>query len=415
MSTISMLTPASLLRRCARGVLGASGVLALASQTGCGSLEPITPSQPITEPTQLYMRLTVDYPAAVLSTAPGYDAVQLTATPRDARGNAIVGLPAPVFIVPRGVDTTKVAVTPDGLVSALAGMASSDTPIPVIASLTVGPVRHEDTTFVIVRDLVPPPQLASFSIQPTTTDSATWGMSYQSGALGVLVDVGEFRGAGDIGSLLAFLLGLGPSLEGQRFLRPRAQDQNGVMIPASELLVEYRSLDPTIAEVDRRSGAVKLRRLGQARMVARTMVYGITKADTLLITVTWPAFATIPIFVIDSGPAFRPTEIKIRPNGIVFWASTVDETVDVTFDDPAQVVTPSAALCDHPFMMAIGVVSLCGAGNTTVPPYVHDPFNPEPLLLLLATARARQFPVPGVYSYRSTQTGASGRIIVSWE
>src|SRR5881394_3956609 len=134
------------------------GVLALLGLAGglasCSDIEPVAPhEEPITDPTQLYMRLTLDHPAVNLSTEEGYKALQLRAIPREALGNPMTGLPAPMF---KSRDTTKVRVTADGLLTAEA----TATGVEVIATLTAGPITHADTARVQVTDLATP-KLAS--------------------------------------------------------------------------------------------------------------------------------------------------------------------------------------------------------------------------------------------------------------
>src|SRR5260221_14173929 len=69
-----------------------------ASLARCSSIEPVAPAAPpITDPTQLYMRLTLDDRAVNLSTVPPYDTLQLTATPRDALATPLLNLPTPMF------------------------------------------------------------------------------------------------------------------------------------------------------------------------------------------------------------------------------------------------------------------------------------------------------------------------------
>jgi len=62
----------------------APGLLAVVGFVGCSSLEPVATHEPITNPAQLYMRLTLAQGAINLATAEGYNTAQLVATPRDA-------------------------------------------------------------------------------------------------------------------------------------------------------------------------------------------------------------------------------------------------------------------------------------------------------------------------------------------
>src|SRR5881394_859856 len=137
------------------GLTGVAGGMA-----GCGGVDPVASyAGPVTDPTLLYTSLTVDHPAITMSTVAPYDALQLTATPRDALGNPMTGLPAPMYL---SSDTTKVRVSADGMVTAVGTVIG----VRVIATLVAGPVSHVDTALIDVTNTATPPKLASLSIQP---------------------------------------------------------------------------------------------------------------------------------------------------------------------------------------------------------------------------------------------------------
>lgn len=370
------------------------GVVGLA---GCGAIEPIVPDNEIvTDPVRLYMALTLDSRALTLSTAPGYNTWQLTATPRNALGEPMVGLPAPTF---RSMDTAAVHVTESGLLTA----RNPGTLVQIIAELGVaGNLRHVDTALVNVTTLTSPPTIASLSIQRVAPDSARLPVRYLS--------QGPFS--------------LDPNFA---YITPRVVDGSGGEITG--LVYEYASLDPTLATVIRAtndgSGWVTPLNLGKVKIVARTVAYGVVAADTVEFTLTPPSSANI---VIQSDPGgasiFAPTEVTLRTYGIVFWSTTVGSTVDVIFDDPTNVTQAPARVCDLFLPVVFGEFVItdhwdlgphCGTGNVTVPP---DPAQPPPGGLLddpntkRTTIRVRQFPVPGTYTYHTT-TGATGRIVVT--
>ena len=134
---------------------------------GCGGLEPVAPYTDTTaNPELLYIALTLDHPALNLSTAPGYETWQLTATPRNAAGGAMSGLPTPTWL---SKDTTAVWVTQDGLVTAR--KATSAAGVQVIAEMIApGNIRHADTAVVTVKALPTPPK--TLTIDPLAPDSA---------------------------------------------------------------------------------------------------------------------------------------------------------------------------------------------------------------------------------------------------
>jgi hypothetical protein len=399
-----VLRPGPGLRQTRTG-LGVVLALVAGGLGGCSSIEPVPPQKaPITDPTQLYMSLTLDHPAVTMDTAAGYNTLQLVATPRDAQGTPMPDLPAPTFT---SSDTTKVKVTPEGLVTAVA----TGSGITVTASLTVGPVTHLDSALVDVTSLATPPVLASLSIHPVPPDSAIWPVDQAIPDFTITPSVMLFlAGAGDYDPAFAsYFLTIGDV----RFLVSRAVDAGGA--PIAGLRVAYTSLDPTVATVQRSSGGVASLRPGQVRLVAQTMAYGVAKADTLLVTVTLPFTDQM---VAKTGPSgavvFEPNEVRIAPSGYVGWfigpGETMD-TVDVVFDDPTPVGAPPAALCDVIInnIFPLFASNFCDPGNALV---VKGAFG-EPLTDMLASMQLRQFPTPGVYPFHSVRTGATGRVIVT--
>src|SRR6188472_1020921 len=134
---------------------------------GCSGLEPVPTYEPVTDPAQLYMRLVLSHRAINLSTVAPANTLQLTATPLDASGQPMAGLPVPSF---RSSDTTSVWVTPEGLLQA----RGPATGVTVIADLVApGNIRHADTAMVNVNATTdPPPVLASLVLDPVQGDSA---------------------------------------------------------------------------------------------------------------------------------------------------------------------------------------------------------------------------------------------------
>ena len=297
------------------------------------------------------------------------------------------GLPAPTF---RSSDTTTVRVSADGLIEARGQV----TEVFVIAELTAdGNVRHVDTAVVNVTTDQAPPTLASISIQPVPPDSAKWSM---------LSAVGEGYG-------LVLLLIAGVDVFGDFFpsVSASAFDTSGQPMPA--LAIEYESLDPAVIQIGRRTGGGSIpSRPGQARIVARTTAYGITKADTVVYTVTLPVLNTVRFAPVpDGAPAFTPSEVTIVPNGMVFWASLNGAgPMDVTFDDPANIaeVTPVCAALSGVFCEVGNIPAVAGFAGE----FFFDG-SPE----LFDKVRGRRFPVPGVYTYRNSITGATGRVVVT--
>jgi hypothetical protein len=328
----------------------------------------------------MFMSLTIDHPAVILSTAALYNTFQLTAIPRSALGDPMAGLPAPVFHLDKDTDSTKVTVTSTGLL--MAKSATSEDGVVVIAELRTGDnVRRVDTAFVQVTTDPAPPVLTSFSIDPVPPDSAVWAMGFTG-----------------ITPIFLYLAGIIPDFEFPLQLHPQVLD--AANNPIAGLRVEYTSLDPTVAIVDRWTGRGHPFRPGHVRLVARTTAYGVSKADTTLFTTTWQFFQDVHL----RATGVEPSEAWVAPHGVVFWFNDLQNAADLTFDDVTDVAAPPTAICDA-IALFVGPGADCGMGNFPLAVPLEGSFG-------YSSAGIRQFPVPGVYTYR-TSTGATGRIVVS--
>lgn len=327
-------------------------------------------------------RITLDHPTVTLSTMAPHNTLQLSLTQHDTLGRPVTGQLSPIY---RSLDTSRVQVTTDGLMTAL----QEGTNIQVIAGLKNRPMVVADTMLVNVTALAAPPRLRSLSIAPVSPDSGMWAMP-----------------ADFLGMAIGFLR--------RPKLSPRVVDTTGAEITG--LPIEYTSLDTAVAIIDRWTGEVTLIRSGRVRIATRTTAYGISRADTAIFTVTMPLSRD---FAIKTGAAGVPVfdsrgqnEVRIAPHGIVFWSNSLGDTVDVTFDDPTDVNEPPATLCGT-FPAVFGHPgNYCGSGNVLVPQVSSDTTGGS-FLATMATLRARQFPKPGVYPFHSVRTGATGRIVVT--
>jgi hypothetical protein len=363
-------------------------LLAAALASGCGDLEPVAPYSPVTDPAQLFMALELDHAAVNLATFDGYRELQLTATPLDALGRPLSGLPAPTY---RSSDTTRVFVTQDGLLQARRSASN----VQVIAEIVApGNIRQADTIFVNVRQTsVAPPVLDVLTLQPESPEDAVLGMVGFTGFLGIA----QFLQAG-----------------GRNYvLQPRVRALDAAGAPISSLVFEYESLTPDVLSVSSRLGIQgwgNLLQPGEASVVVRTTAYGVTKVDTAHFTVTNPV---IHGAIVEPGPAgepiVRPKTIVVRPGGYVFFTNNWTDSISVTFQEPAA-AGQIPELCEgagatYPW--------LCESGN--IPNFRLD--EPEKgideLEDYFVVARGRQFSTPGTYSYTIEPLGSNGTIIVS--
>jgi len=305
----------------------------------------------------------------------------------DASGAPMAGFSAPTFT---SSDTANLWVTPTGQLQA----RGAATGITVIASLAASDnIRHADTAMVNVNVTTdPPPVLASLSIHPIPPDSAVR-------IFGITLSPDEFavrRTPFSASALDWVLSAIIKDAEGN--------DMSG-------LSVEYRSLDEIVANpLVHWDGYVFVRRPGSVRMVARATAYGVTLADTVTFTVTWPIVQTVNVG--RHGPVVDPDEVRLAPYGVVVWLNHLPDSVDVTFDDPTNVALPPAVVCDRLTLLvgAFGTGEHCGTGSFLMRGIAprDSVFSGE-----YWTTQVRQFPVPGVYRYHSERAGFTGRVIVT--
>lgn len=353
---------------------------------GCG--EAVAPyHEPVaTEIAGLYWALTIDHQAVTLSTVAPYDTLRLTATPRDADGGSLAASGTVTF---RSSDEARVQVGADGLIRAL----KAGTNVKVIAELTAGNVRHADTVTVNVTTVAAPPTLASLSIHPVPPDSARWPA--------------DFAGVGSDGleGLPPVVLQLALPVIFGKTLTIRAMDTSGHAI--SGLAVQITSSDETVAAYTSNlfgGPAVRPRRPGTTAFIATATAYGVTRTDTLPFTITMPGLAVLILQSPAATPGgtasvgVDPAEVTINRDGVAVWLNATGRPVDLVFDDSTD-VAESPWQCGDDDPGGAGNVAAFGdaTGNTAS----------------AANCRMRRFPVAGVYTYRSTTTGAAGRIVVT--
>jgi len=330
---------------------------------GCG--RDVVAPQPAPDPTRLYWALTLDQHALTLSTVSPYDTVRVTASPRNADGGSLAGLPGVTYA---SSDLQHLQVSPDGLIRGIApGQA-----IGLIATLTVGNLTHADTALLDVTAVSAPPRLATVSIHPIPPDSAVLPM----------VGPGYSAFAGYF---------YGPVFGGQKQVTPQARDATGA--PLSGLRFDFRSSDTTIATIDRQTGFMSGVQPGRVTIIASVTAYGVAKADTVAYTITFPAGQFVLFGQQGQMFGFIPSGVTIVQGGYVIWWNGSKRPVDIVFDDSLHVAQDS-------------VFCRCGAGNVTA-------FGDTTGFFSFANLRTRGFPVAGTYTYHSTLTGLKGTITVA--
>lgn len=360
----------------------ASVVMAMAFG-GCGEVKMPEPFEPVTDASKLFMGVTLNHRAINLSTVSPYDTFRLVLTPWNGLGEPMNGLPAPTF---HSSDTTKVWVTPDGLLQARAPGAEVNVIAEILAD---GNIRHADTAWVSVIDHAPP-EVKTFRIVRDPETPTVWS----------ILSEGLARGYAFLFSVL-----LGMQLEPSIPLEVLDEGGN----PIWNLVVEYRSSDPGIVPIiDKRTGEVWPPRGlgGEVTISVHTVAYGTVLADSMKVKVPpAPLLNAVSIQKGDDGRTeMVPTEVIVLKGGMVLWSNSLTTPVEIEFDRVDGVAPIPPPLCV--------VMSDCNGGNI-------GKFVPVPLEEFeggveawLSGTRGRVFEVPGVYQYRIPTTGHTGRVVV---
>lgn len=378
-------------------------VIALAF-SACDDAPEVVTFEPITDPQELFMSVTLEHRAINLSTAAPYDTFRLAAVPRNGLGEPISGLPAPTF---RAFDDSRIQVTPDGLIKALRP-TDYDRPALIVAEIVAeNNIMHADTAFVHITDDPNPPRIQSLRISSTP------------------IGTGEVQLPNVGAQANAFLLNVlhltaGIPIDETTYIAsderivPEFLDESGhPVITGSELLaVDFRSSNPDALGVGRGKGVLHPYNLEEARITARSVVYGVEVIDSVDLRVALPTIVGIVITEDEQGNLRLETEeVNAGPNALVLWLNTSETRIDIVFDRP-DVVTNDPGTCSR-----LGG-EFCGHGNIDAfegvsPNDLINLFDPNTLQSISNALRLRRFPEPGVYDYHSPSTGLSGRLVVN--
>lgn len=307
-------------------------------------------------------------------TAP-YDTIQLHPTVRFADGTTV-----PDSIVYTPSDST-ITVTPGGLVTAKFVTTT-------VATVTAS-VKHRGQTRTIVvrvqvRQTVPP-------VRPT-------GLTIRTVA-----------GAPPHLPLLDTT-----ALGGQTFLELSVSDRHGAPIPNPDIVFDVRSSDTTIAAITQ-EGFVTARKTGHVTFYMTTNAYGAHLVDSLPFTITAKQYGgyTIhsPTNANDPWPSWIMSgdTVRIAAGGDVEWTQEGTVVVDILFADTTRMDSSAGSW--------VGLLPASGRGNITALGVGNVDPN-DGLALILATTRARRFPVVGTYPFTvaihdpSVSTHLNGVIVV---
>lgn len=315
------------------------------------------------DPATSYWHLVLNTHAITMSTVAPYDTVRLSATPLTALGTPLVGAPAVTFTT----TDSSVRVSPTGILTAHA----VDSDVKVIATLTYHNVRQADTAFITVTSDMPSSPFTTLLLQLMPGDSTTLASSGIFGPFAKTITIETLDAAGDTIPHAAVALRVSDTL--QMTIPPT------VINGTADLQLQFGTAQP-----------------GNVTLYASATIYGVTKSDSLKITLTNPLLAAFLVSEHTSAgshtPAFTvsPSAVTVGPTGEIFWENATTDSLDVVFDDP------SAAFDDPIFQE--------GGGNS-------GPIGTTDFIQLFPII-ARQFIIPGTYHWRSLRLGVSGTITV---
>jgi hypothetical protein len=248
--------------------------------TGCHSEAPtaVRGDNP-----NLYAALRTDVHAVTLAVN-GTQA--LSATPLNSLQEPIAGTPAATFT---SADTTRVTVTPDGVISA---KATTITPVRIFASLPYSGTTRTDTVYVTVTPTAVTPD--QFVLAPI--DSTNLGLKSSTLVTGVV------------------LTASGDTIE--------------------DVPVHYSSGNPQRATVNPSTGSIMGVSPGVVTIYASTTVYGTTYTDSIQYRIT---YQTSSYFYWYSGRWYPGPTVVIEPGSVLEFDNYSDEQIDIIFSDPGNV------------------------------------------------------------------------------
>ncbi len=327
------------------------------SDTGMSAYRP---------PDQYFAVLALEHHAINLSTVAPYDTLTLHTIRAMGDGGVVPG------------DVTYSVSSPS--IRVIDGVLKADSPVTkavLRVKLTHGTITRTDSAFVSVI-AVAPDRLRDFGLRLTAGDSAKTSVA-------VPKTIPLVR-ASDLGLNL------------------------------STLLVSMKSSDSTVASIAQSGDSANIvpKRPGRIVFSASTFAFGATWRDSLVFTVGWPllfSMSTVERFTAGSLTRvldFAYPNIIIGVGGCVLWQTQSDTIdIDLQFDDPAHVAAPVGSLC------ADVVLDPTVGGN--IAPFRFIPWDGNPahfVIAYLSPNRARSFPIPGVFPYRSSLHGTTGIVRV---
>lgn len=273
-------------------------------------------------PGEMLWTLQADVPAVTLAVG---GTQQLSATIRRIDGSVAPDAPAVKYV---SANPLKVQVTASGLVT---GLATTSAPVAIAQSVSRDGVTLVDTAIVSVTATAHP--LKTFSVQTTSTRIP------QNGTLAIPLTATDSSDA-----------------------------------PVTGLAVKYTSLNPSILNPS--SGLIYAYTIGSTKFTAFTASYGVTRVDTVSLTVIYPTLVTLICYnKVTTGRDFSTTTAVVGVGGTINFLNVTGSPLSITFSDPSVVAGGN----------------IVGVGSGATP---------------------RTFNTAGTYTFTNQSTGATGTISV---
>jgi hypothetical protein len=343
----------------------------LVNSLGCGS-DTTLPVAPVAA--KQYWQLVLDHHAITLALTPPYNQFRLMATPL-----TVTGAPLTTEAKVRFTSSdTSVQVDSTGLLTA----HSVRTGVAVIATLTVGGLDGltlADTAWVNVNAVTAVPVFATLTVH-SPGDSAR--IAYISSGPASQLDI--------------------------RILDSDDKDIPGARHYISSMdsrIVSSGETGPSVS-----NGQISGIALGTTKLVVEATVYGISKSDTLSMTVGQPSFGTVALDSISTTLAAFSPAITIGPGGVVEFVNRTGISVDILFDDSTAVLGTTAVEIDYLKYFFCVFNAVCP--TETMAGNIHALQTADTLFTHRVGIDFRKFPAVGTYTFHTIPFNAIGKIFV---
>jgi hypothetical protein len=322
--------------------------------------------------------LALNHHAVTLALTAPANQLQLTAVPLTVTGDT---LPADAHVHFTSSDSA-VFVDSTGLLTA----HSPKKGVLVIATLTVGGTQGltlADTARVNVNRVTPVPVFTT--LQVSTPGDSGW-----------------------------------TSLNNGMILTTNMLDSAGNVIANTEVYVNVLAHQDILklpsysgAQLGHWQGSVQTPDVGKSRVVVNATVYGVSKSDTLDITVGYPMFYTTAFAQVnDTTDSLTVPVVTVSPGGIVEFDNMTTRAIDIIFDD--STVVQGVSLEQLPSQVTRCFFAQVCAKQGSPSGNIHglEPYHKIYGSPADSGFTFRRFPTVGTYSFHSRPNMARGTVHV---